>query len=762
MEKNINKAMEYLNHSISDKDHYEPISFEQYLEKVTNNPSKVIRNIFQIYYDMIKKYVGEGVDEYPDDPETIHFVDYDCDTLLAKDTAHPFFADRLFANRLVNQVKAMRRGTQQNKIYIFEGPHGCGKSTFLNNLLQKFEEYANTEDGMQYEAVWRLDLKVFGEIRAENDTQLVKKLITMLSKGDSKQSSIGEESFSAKKWGEFIEVSCVSHDNPLLMVPKEYRRSFLDELIVNDEFKWKLFTEKEYEWVFNQNACTICTSLFKALFTRLRDVSKVFKMIYVRPYVFNRRIGEGISVFNPGDHPIKNSVLTNSIIQKRIDSIFKDSNQVRYIYSMYAKTNNGIYSLMDIKSHNTERLAELHNIISEGVHKVDEIEEDVSSLFFALMNPEDKINIKNISSFSDRIEYINIPYVLDLKTEVEIYRNIFGKHITDAFLPRVLHNFARVIISTRLKLKSDAMTEWIKQSEKYSLYCDKNLLLLKMEIYTGVIPEWLMEEDRKQLNAVRRRNIIRESETEGKLGFSGRDSIKIFNDFYSAYHSKDNLINMSMLHSFFTKLHRTISGTIPSGFLKSLVGMYDYSILQEVKESLYYYNEEQIDHDIKNYLFALNFEIGSEEKCVYTEEKLEITEEFLTLIEDRLIEPNTTRVKRLYFRTATQSEYTSSTLSREILVEGKSIEETKLYKEIYERYVHNLKAKVLDPFLDNENFRRAIKDYDSKNFKSYGKRIRSDVTFLINNLIERCGYTKMGARQVCIYAIDNNLVSKFG
>jgi hypothetical protein len=64
---------------------------------------------------------------------------------------------------------------------------------------------------------------------------------------------------------------------------------------------------------------------------------------------------------------------------------------------------------MDIKSHNIERLIELHNIISEGLHKVEDIEENVNSLFLALMNPEDKKNIKDFQSFSDRIVYINIP-----------------------------------------------------------------------------------------------------------------------------------------------------------------------------------------------------------------------------------------------------------------------------------------------------------------------------------------------------------------
>ena len=65
------------------------------------------------------------------------------------------------------------------------------------------------------------------------------------------------------------------------------------------------------------------------------------------------------------------------MLQKRINALLQDSNQVQYLFSRYASTNNGIYALMDIKSHNKERLIELHNIISDGVHKVDEIEENV-------------------------------------------------------------------------------------------------------------------------------------------------------------------------------------------------------------------------------------------------------------------------------------------------------------------------------------------------------------------------------------------------
>ncbi len=95
------------------------------------------------------------------------------------------------------------------------------------------------------------------------------------------------------------------------------------------------------------------------------------------------------------------------------------------------------------------------------------------------------------------------------------------------------------------------------------------------------------------------------------------------------------------------------------------------------------------------------------------------------------------------------------------MLEGKPITETNLYLLLHEQYVRNLKEKVLDPFLENENFRRAIKDYDTETFKTYDKRIRNDVTFLIDNLCQKFRYTKQGAREVCMYVVDSNLAKDF-
>jgi predicted Ser/Thr protein kinase len=777
VKENNRRAMEVITGNMRNREQRSPLPFEAFVELLAEKPSFLLRNIFQVFHDMVKGHLGEGIDEYPDDHDSIGFYEYDCASLFTEGVDHPFFADRIFANRLMDLVNALKRSAQQNKIYIFDGPPGCGKSTFLNNLLTKFEAYANSEEGFRFETVWRLDRKALSCAVESPSNPLLERLAQLLEGDETERmgASDGEdfpdemdpddrdmgESVSSCSGESAIEVPCPCHDHPVLMIPKGVRPLFFDALFRGNAFREKLANEKEYGWVFRDNPCTICSSIFSALLEKGQSLSDIFRMLYARPYRVNRRRGEGVSVFNPGDPPMKRHSLSNPMLQKKINRLFGDSNLVKYIHSRYAKTNNGIYALMDIKSNNSKRLIRLHNIVSEGVYKVEDLEENVYSLFLAVMNPEDKKEIKDIQSFADRIEYINIPYIMDLKTEVEIYRSIFGKQIDKGFLPRVLNNFARVIISSRLNVKSEALLEWIEDPKKYRAYCDENLQLLKMELYTGLIPPWLSEEDQKLFNAKRRRKVLAESESEGRKGFSGRDAIKIFNEFYSTLAEEDKLINMNMLCHYFTKTRKDLGASIPSGFLDSLLHMYDYTILQEVKESLYYYNEEQISHNIQNYLFALNFEIGTEETCQFTGEKIEVTEDYLQGIENNLFDGKVDEERRISFRKETQKEYTSKTLTQEIMVEGHAIVETTLYQSMHDRYVHHLKERVLDPFLENENFRRAIKDYGEEDFKSYDEKIRDDVSYMIHNLCEKHGYSEQGAKEVCIYVVDNQLAGKF-
>ncbi|MBI2625044.1 MAG: serine protein kinase PrkA [Candidatus Nealsonbacteria bacterium] len=714
------EALEFLKIEIEGKEKRKILSFEEYLQIARTDPQRVLRNIFQLFHDMVKTYVGEGENEHPDDPESIGFVKYDCSMLFAEGRETPFFADRLFANRFVRQAENLRRGSQQNRIYVYDGPHGCGKSTFLNNFLRKFEQYTATKEGQVFEIFWQIEID-----------------------------------------GQRVDVPCPSHDYPILIIPKNYRAAFLKKILSESpKLRDKFLREKEYEWIFREEVCTICKSLFWALLDKLGSPDKVLSMVKVRSYVFDRRLGEGISIFNPGDKPLKKTYFTDKQIQEKLDQVF-GGNLVKYIFSQHAKTNNGFYVLMDIKSYNKERLLELHNIISEGVHKVVGLEERINSLFMALMNPEDKQDIVGDvkeNSFQGRIQYNKILYVLEPSTEVKIYRSIFGGQIDSRFLPRVMENFARIIISSRMNIDCPPLKEWIKDAKKYKKYCDENGLLLRMELYSGVIPPWLSEEDRKSFIATVRRKLISYGEEEGGRGFSGRDSIGLFSDFLSRYGSKPKLINMGNVTDFFEqRISKGQKSEVPSNFISSLNDWYDYVVLGEVKEALYFYNEKQVSEDILNYLCAINYDLGAKMKCRYTGKELEVTVEFFKLICSYVTGTDMGEAGALKFAQEIQQRYV------EIVAQdpGQKITETELYQELFKSYVRNLKKKVLNPFLANKNFREAIKLFGTKEFETFDSRLKEHVAYLIKNLINKFGYTEQGAKEICLHVIDKKLTEKF-
>lgn len=728
-----------------------PLTFDNFLHETSVRPHLVFRNVFQLFHDMVVGYIGEGEDEYENTEDSIGFVKYDCSNMFVNGCDDPFFADRLFANRFMNLAKGFKKGVQNNRIYLFEGPPGSGKSTFLNNLLHKFEEFTKTLDGTTYSTFWRIDIEKLGGINLLqhidiNDSNVSHSIANEVD-GDAK---------SEKK--KILEISCPCNDNPILQIPKKYRKTVLDELITDKKFKEKLFHDKEYEWVFKEIPCSICNSIYNTLMDKVGNPLDVYKMIYARATNYNRQFGKGISVYNPGDTRMFQSI-TNPTLQTLINTFFQSDN-IKYIYSDLAYTNNGILALMDIKEQNIERLKSLHGIISDGVHKVEFVEEQVNTLFVGLVNPEDKVHYENVKSFQDRIVNVNVPYILDFNTEVSIYLNKFGEQIKKRFLPRVLENFAKIIISTRLDNTCPTAKKWI-DSEKYSSHIDKDLFLLKMDIYTGKIPGWLHEEDVKRFDKKTRKNILQESEYEGRKGFSGRQSISLFGEFYLKHQNSGNIITMNDLKDFFEQKNKNFSKLIPEGFIESIEHLYDYNVLQEVKEAIYHFNEEQIKRDIGNYLYAVNFEFGDKIKNQYTGDTIEVSEDYLKNFEAIYLGTTSTLKQRKSFRAEVQDEYVRKTLAQDIKLHKMKLFDTEQFISLFDKYIKSLKENSLSPFINNENFRRALQDYETPAFNSYDSKIKNDISLLLENLHCKFNYSKEGARQISIYVLDKKLASSF-
>ncbi|OGF75358.1 hypothetical protein A3C77_00480 [Candidatus Giovannonibacteria bacterium RIFCSPHIGHO2_02_FULL_45_13] len=405
----------------------------------------------------------------------------------------------------------------------------------------------------------------------------------------------------------------------------------------------------------------------------------------------------------------------------------------------------------------------MHNVISEGVHKVDDIEERVNSLFLALMNPEDKAAVEKetkAESFQGRIQYNEIRYVLDVPTEVNIYCGVFGNEIKSRFLPRVLENFARVIISSRMKPDCAPLKEWIPNFREYSKYCDEPGRLLRMSIYGGVIPSWLSDEDKKKFTKQVRHKLIAEGESEGEEGVTGRESIGLFSDFFIRHEGKPNLINMGHVTEYFKHgIGRDRRDKyIPPDFMVSLVKWYDYTVLSEIKEALYFYNKDQIMEDILNYLCAVSYDIGSKAICPSTGKELEVTLDYLKALGTCFTGKEMSNNAARNYAEEIQKRYTEL-IAKDWHV---NITETELYKELSGAYIRNLKEKVLhQPLFKTESFRDAVKAFGTEIFETFDTRLKEHIAHMIKVLVEKFCYTEQGAQEICLYMIDQKLVEKF-
>ena len=125
--------------------------------------------------------------------------------------------------------------------------------------------------------------------------------------------------------------------------------------------------------------------------------------------------------------------------------------------------------------------------------------------------------------------------------------------------------------------------------------------------------------------------------------------------------------------------------------------MYDFNVLQEVKEAIYYYNEDQLRSEILDYLFAINSEPGVRKKCEYTENMVNITEDYLKGFESIFLGGVNTVEQHQTYRQGIQAEYVSKALAQEIRVEGKTIVNTGLFRRLFENTPKFLKKTHWHP-----------------------------------------------------------------
>ncbi len=172
-----------------------PMSLEEFLEKVLNNP-ELVCSASEYLLRAIEHFGTRIVTESGEELERWRFFDDP-----ANDGEHAVLGNTDLLNRFVEELRGMARGSAgEEKMFWFEGPTATGKSELKRCLTNGLNAFSKTEDGRRFTVQWNLSPSTDSSLPNED----------------------GPSSDDRQPWHE----SPVQM-NPLSLFPKEIRREIL-------------------------------------------------------------------------------------------------------------------------------------------------------------------------------------------------------------------------------------------------------------------------------------------------------------------------------------------------------------------------------------------------------------------------------------------------------------------------------------------------------------------------------------------------------
>jgi serine protein kinase len=405
-------------------------SFEDYLNLVRKNP-RLTRNAFQRMYDMV---LAHGVEEYIDNKKKLTRFKF------FKDEQHGG-ADAVFGldvplMRLMSVLKSAAQGYgTERRVILLHGPVGSSKSTIVRQLKKGLEEYSRTADGALYTFFWTLP-------------------------GELSKLAGGSEVFP-----------CPMHDEPLRLIPREWRGKAIAEMkLGNDDFKVKV----------EGDVNPACRSIFRELMAHYKgDFEKVMKHVRVKRLIMSEQDRVGIGTFQPKDEKNQDATeLTGDINYRKIAEFGSDSDPRAFNFDgEFNIANRGLIEFVEILKLDVAFLYDLLGATQEHRIKPKKFAQtDIDEVIIGHTNEAEYKKLLNnefMEALRDRTVKVDIPYITRVSEEVKIYAKNYstrqvGKHVA----PHTLYVAALWAVLTRLE---DPKKQNLSLLQKAKLYDGKLL-----------------------------------------------------------------------------------------------------------------------------------------------------------------------------------------------------------------------------------------------------------------------------------------------
>lgn len=444
-----------------DGKHYQQLnwagSLQDYLQLVEQNP-RILRNAYQRIYDMI---LSHGSTEYEENKEKIiHYNFFDDPLHNGLDAVYGL--DRSLM-KLVHLFKSAAKGYgTQKRVLLFHGPVGSAKSTITRLLKKGLEDYSKTEDGILYSFSWK---------------------------------SLDEEG------NEFWEV-CPMHEDPIRLIPLEFRKNVLDEMNLDFDVNSNVLVG---------DLCPFCRYHYR---TKLNEYDgsweHVIQDIQVRRLVLSEQDRVGVGTFQPKDEKNQDSTeLTGDINYRKIAIYGSDSDPRAFNFDgEFNIANRGLIEFIEVLKLDVSFLYDLLGASQEHKIKPKKFPQtDIDEVIIGHTNEPEYRKLQNnefMEALRDRTVKIDIPYITRLTDEIKIYEKDFnpkkikGKHIA----PHSIEMAAMWGILTRLEEPKRAQLTLLQKLKLYNGktlpgFTDDSVKELKSEVaregLEGISPRYIQD-----------------------------------------------------------------------------------------------------------------------------------------------------------------------------------------------------------------------------------------------------------------------------
>lgn len=567
--------------ALQDYDRYRDLhwegSFEDYLQVVRENP-EVTRNAFQRLYDMIVSY---GEEEYIDNKKRL--------------IRYPFFKDPIGEGKdaifgldipLMRLVHVLRAAAQnygpEKRIILLHGPVGSSKSTIARLLKKGIEAYSRAPQGKLFTYEW------------------VNLADTGLAGGDD-------------------VFPCPMHDEPLRLIPIEWREKVIQELKLGDD---------THRVRIKGDLNPACRFIFKELLDRHKgDWGKVVEQhVRVKRLILSEQDRVGIGTFQPKDEKNQDSTeLTGDINYRKIAEYGSDSDPRAFNFDgEFNVANRGIIEFVEVLKLDVAFLYDLLGATQEQKVKPKKFAQtDIDEVIIGHTNEAEYRRLLNnefMEALRDRTIKIDIPYITKMSEEIKIYQKDFaaerlrGKHVA----PHTLEVAAMWAVMTRLE-----------EPKKHQLS-----IVQKMKLYDGKVLSGYTQDNVKELR--------KETRREGLDGVSPRFiQDKISNALVRE--GNEGYINPFMVLNELEKglqHHSLIAGEEQRKHYQDLIGVvkseYDEMVKNEVQRAISA-DEEAIARLAANYIDNIRAYLMKQKvKNKYTGKDEEPDERLMRSIETKI------------------------------------------------------------------------------------------------------------------------------